>query len=401
MTQAAQPTDNPTVGVAECVECIVIGAGVVGLAVARHLARGGLEVVIVEAAETIGSGISSRNSEVIHAGIYYPAGSLKAQLCRSGRDLLYAYIEEHSVAFERCGKLIVAAEEGELAVLRTIEARARANGVDDIRFLDAAAARRLEPEMSCVGALLSPSTGILDSHGFMLSLRGEAEDSGAVLALASPILGGEVSENALTFRVGGAEPVELSCTLAVNAAGLGAQAVAAAIQGFPARHVPPRYYAKGSYFSLAQRAPFSALVYPLPDAAGLGVHYTRDLAGAGRFGPDVEWVDRPGYDVDPSRAAGFYTAIRRYWPGLRDGSLRPDYAGIRPKIQAPGQPAADFMIQGPETHGIPGLVNLFGIESPGLTASLAIAETVAARLGISRLGGRSCEISLLRSAPDP
>lgn len=382
----------------EHVECVVIGAGVVGLAVARHLARAGLEVVVVEAAETIGSGISSRNSEVIHAGIYYPTRSLKAQLCRSGRELLYAYLEDHAIAFERCGKLIVAADAGEVAALRSIEGSARANGVEDIRFLDAGAARRLEPELTCAAALLSPSTGILDTHGYMLSLLGEAEASGAAVALASPVTNGRIDERGLVLGVGGDEPMELSCTLAVNAAGLDAQGVAAAITGFPAGHIPPRYYAKGSYFSLAQRAPFSTLVYPLPDSAGLGVHYTRDLSGAGRFGPDVEWVDRPGYDVEPRRAAAFYAAIRRYWPGLRDGALTPAYAGIRPKIQAPGQPPADFLIQGPETHGVAGLVNLFGIESPGLTASLAIAEAVAARLGVSSLGAGPVGISPRRSS---
>jgi L-2-hydroxyglutarate oxidase LhgO len=267
--------------------------------------------------------------------------------------------------------------------LRALEARARNNGVDQVRFLDALTARDLEPEPRCRAALLSPATGILDSHGYMLALLGEAEAAGAALALNSPVVGGCLDENGVLLTIGGEAPLTLACRLVVNAAGLGAHAVAAGLAGFPKQHVPPRALAKGNYFALAQRPPFARLVYPLPEAAGLGVHYTRDLAGAGRFGPDVEWIDRIDYSVDPARCERFYEAVRRYWPGLRDGALVPAYAGIRPKISPPGAPAADFLIQGPEAHGVPGLVNLFGFESPGLTASLAIAQSVAERLGIS------------------
>jgi len=365
----------------ERVDCIVIGAGVIGLAIARRLARAGREVIIVEAGKAFGSEISSRNSEVIHAGIYYPARSLKGQLCRSGRDRLYGYLREHGVAHERCGKLIVATSESELPALRALEALARSNGVEDTRWLDAASARAMEPALNCVAALHSPSTGILDSHGFMLSLLGEAEAAGAVLALASPVVAGSICDDGIHLRIGGTAPLDVLASTVVNAAGLGAQVVTAALAGFPGTHIPPLYYAKGSYFALGQRPPFTALVYPLPNEAGLGVHYTRDLAGAGRFGPDVEWVDAPAYDVEAARCATFYAAIRRYWPALEDGALTPAYAGIRPKIAPPGAPAADFVIQGPEVHGVPGLVNLFGIESPGLTSSLAIAERVAAELG--------------------
>lgn len=368
---------------AEEVECVVVGAGVIGLAVARHLALAGREVVIVEAAQAFGTETSSRNSEVIHAGLYYPQNSLKARLCLAGREKLYAYLAEHGVEHLRCGKLIVAVEDEEIPALRALEACARGNGVDDVRFLDAAAARGLEPELRCKAALLSPATGILDSHGYMLALLGGAEDAGAVLAVGSPVTGGALDDSRVHLSIGGPAPMELACRVVVNAAGLGAHGVAAALEGFPKDRLPPRALAKGNYFALSQRPPFSRLVYPLPEAAGLGVHYTRDLGGAGRFGPDVEWIDRIDYSVDPARCERFYAAVRRYWPGLRDGALVPAYAGIRPKISAPGAPAADFLIQGPEAHGVPGLVNLFGFESPGLTASLAIAQAVGERLGIS------------------
>jgi L-2-hydroxyglutarate oxidase LhgO len=364
----------------EHVECAVIGAGVIGLAVARALAVAGREVVVIEAAEAIGTATSSRNSEVIHAGLYYPANSLKARLCRKGRDMLYRYLAEHGVEHRRTGKLVVATRESELDALAALERKALANGVEDIRRLTGAEARALEPDLRCIAALLSPSTGILDSHGYMLSLQGEAEDHGAAISFRGPVTGGAAGGDAIVLDVGGAEPVALDCRIVVNCAGLGAQKIARNIRGLPAQTILPLHYAKGNYFHLAGRAPFAHLVYPVPGTASLGVHYTRDLAGQGKFGPDVEWVDTLDYRVDPHRADGFYAAVRSYWPDLRDGTLQPGYAGIRPKIQAPGEPAADFVIQGPEVHGIKGLINLYGIESPGLTASLAIAEAVVDRL---------------------
>jgi L-2-hydroxyglutarate oxidase LhgO len=365
----------------ESCECVVIGAGVVGLALARALALRGREVVVLEAAETIGTGTSSRNSEVIHASLYYPKGSLKAVLCRKGRDMLYAYLDEHGIDYVRCGKLVVATDEQEVEMLKGIEQKAFANGVEDIRWLGAGDARALEPQISCLAALLSPSTGILDSHGYMLSLQGETEALGGAFAFLSPVVGGRVENGGITLDVSGAAPMRLAARTVVNAAGLGAQRVASAIAGMPADRVPPLYYAKGNYFSLAGRPPFRYLVYPVPDQASIGLHYTRDLAGRGKFGPDVEWVETIGYDVDGSRAERFYASIRRYWPDLRDGTLRPDYAGIRPKLQSPREQPKDFLMQFADSHGVDGLVNLFGIESPGLTSSLAIADYVLERLG--------------------
>ncbi len=366
----------------ERVDCAIIGAGAVGLAIARALAVAGREVVVLEAAGAIGSVTSSRNSEVIHAGLYYPLDSLKARLCRRGRDLLYGYLASRHIDHLRCGKLVVACDEGEVAGLDRIEASARANGVADVYRLSGAEAARLEPQLRCVAALASPSTGIFDSHGYMLSLKGEAEAAGALFAMLSPCLGGRIAADAIHLDVGGQSPMTLACRHVVNAAGLGAQALALSLDGFPPAKVPPLHYAKGNYFSLSGRPPFSRLIYPLPDQASVGLHYTRDLAGQGRFGPDVEWVDAIDYRVDGARAERFAAAIRRYWPGLPDGSLTPGYAGIRPKLQAPGEPPRDFVVQGPESHGVPGLINLFGIESPGLTASLAIAELVATRFGL-------------------
>jgi len=364
----------------EEVECVVIGAGVIGLAVARALALAGREVIVLERHGLIGSEISSRNSEVIHAGIYYPTGSQKARLCVAGRERLYSYCIERNITHRRLGKLIVATSETQLPALAALKAKAEANGVTDLQELSGTEARALEPSVRAAAALLSPSSGIVDSHGLMLSLQGEAEDHGAAIALNSPVLGGEIRDGGFEIDVGGAEPLTLRCRILVNAGGLGAPDIAARLRGLNRKFVPSLFLAKGHYFTLAGRSPFSHLVYPMPEAAGLGVHVTLDLDGRARFGPDVEWIDRIDYDVDATRAASFYAAIRSYYPDLADGTLEPAYTGIRPKLQAPGGPAEDFVIQGREANGIPGLINLFGIESPGLTSSLAIADDVVKRL---------------------
>lgn len=365
----------------ESVDAVVIGAGVVGLAVARQLAIDGREVIILEGENAIGTATSSRNSEVIHAGIYYPRDSLKAATCVAGKELLYRYCVERGIPHMRCGKLIVATDAAQLGELEAIQKKAHANGVTDVVSMTRAQAEALEPAVSCVGALYSPSTGVVDSHAYMLALLGDAEAHGAMLAFVSPLARARVqSGGRIELEVGGAEPMELSARTVVNAAGLTAPSVARRIEGYPAEKSPPEFYAKGNYYSLTGRSPFSRLVYPVPEPGGLGVHVTIDLGGQARFGPDVEWIDRIDYDVDPRRAEKFYAAIRRYWPQLPDGALAPGYAGIRPKIAGPKDPAPDFVIQGPQDHGVPGLVNLFGIESPGLTASLALAEEVARRL---------------------
>jgi L-2-hydroxyglutarate oxidase LhgO len=364
----------------DSVDCVVIGAGVIGLAVARVLALAGREVIVLERNDVIGGETSSRNSEVIHAGIYYPAGSRKARLCVAGRERLYDYCTSRGVAHRRIGKLIVASSAAQVADLRALQRKAAANGVDDLQWLEPPQARRLEPAVRCVAALLSPSTGIVDSHGLMLSLQGEAEDAGTAIAFLSPVIDGWIESNGFLLDIGGAAPARLRCRRLVNAAGLGAHDVARRLAGFDWAFVPPLHLAKGHYFTLAGRSPFTRLIYPMPDPAGLGVHVTLDLAGRARFGPDVEWIDRLDYDVDERRAVSFYAAIRRYYPDLRDGALQPAYTGIRPKLQAAGGPPEDFVIQGPDIHGIPGLVNLFGIESPGLTASLALADEVVRRV---------------------
>ncbi|HET6182304.1 MAG TPA: NAD(P)/FAD-dependent oxidoreductase [Acetobacteraceae bacterium] len=367
----------------DSVECIVVGAGVVGLAVARALALAGREVIVLEQAEGIGTETSSRNSEVIHAGIYYPAASFMARFCVAGRRALYAYCRERGVPFNNCGKLIVATNADEDARLAGIKARAEANGVEGMRVLSRAEALALEPALHCTSALFSPVTGVVDSHAFMLALQGDAENAGAAVVFFSPVTGARVREGGLEVDVGGTDPTTLRCALLVNSAGLHAPALAARIEGMPQERVPPAYYAKGNYFTLAGRSPFSRLIYPVPVPGGLGTHLTIDLGGQARFGPDVEWIDKIDYTVDPARAEKFYAAVRRYWPDLKDGALMPGYAGIRPKIVPPAVASQDFVIQGPQTHGVPGLINLFGIESPGLTASLAIADFV---VEVSRTG---------------
>ena len=357
---------------------VVVGAGVVGLAIARELAAAGGEVIVLEAEDAIGTHTSSRNSEVIHAGIYYPQASLKARACVEGKHLLYEYCASHGVPHRRCGKLIVATNEAQLAELAAIRGKAHANGVPDVDWIPKDEVARLEPELFCMGALHSPSTGIIDSHALMLAYLGDAEAAGAMLALKSPLERARVRSGGFELWVQGSDPI--ACSVLVNSAGLRAPSLAKRIEGYAAELAPRELYAKGNYYSLTRRSPFSRLIYPVPEPGGLGVHVTLDLAGQARFGPDVEWVERINYDVDPRRAERFYAAIRRYWPGLPDGSLAPGYAGIRPKTAGPGEPAPDFEIQGPRRHGVPGLVQLYGIESPGLTASLALARRVREEL---------------------
>ncbi len=361
------------------IDCAVIGAGVVGLAVARALAMRGREVIVLEAEGAIGTGTSSRNSEVIHAGIYYAEGSLKARLCVEGKRLLYDYAAERGLPHRRCGKLIVATAPAQVGQLEAIASKARVNGVSDLVLLTRSEARALEPQLECLAALHSPSTGIVDSHALMLSLQGDVEQAGGVLALKSAVIRAECANDAVVLVA--EDGTMLRCKSVVNAAGLAAPALARRFEGLPAASVPPAYWAKGSYFTLAGRAPFSRLIYPVPEAAGLGVHLTLDMGGQAKFGPDVEWVASP-HDlvVDARRGDAFYAEVRKYWPALPDAALVPGYAGIRPKISAAGEAACDFRIDGSAEHGVQGLVNLFGIESPGLTSSLAIGSHVAALL---------------------
>jgi L-2-hydroxyglutarate oxidase LhgO len=370
----------------EQIDAVVIGAGVVGLAVGRALALAGHEVMVLESENAIGTGTSSRNSEVIHAGIYYPAGSLKARLCVEGKAMLYTYCTERGVAHQRLGKLIVATSPEQVQALDSIVAKAAANGVHDLQKLTAIQAQALEPALACHAALLSPSTGVVDSHGLMLSLQGDMENAGGLLALVSPVqhIGLQHGTGTHPIRVTTQDGSELACKLLVNAAGLNAVALARGMDGLDHSLLPQAHYAKGNYFSLAGKAPFSRLIYPVPEKAGLGVHLTLDLGGQAKFGPDVQWVDDPSdLQVDPRRGDAFYAEVRKYWPDLADGALQAGYAGMRPKINAPHEAAADFMIQGPAEHGVPGLVNLLGIESPGLTSSLAIAAHVTELLAVS------------------
>ena len=364
----------------DVVDCVVIGAGVVGLAVARALALAGREVMVLEAQDAIGTGTSSRNSEVIHAGIYYPQGSLKAQLCVEGKALLYRYCAERGIGHQRCGKLIVATSDAQRAKLQEIARHAAANGVDDLVLLSRGDARVLEPALECAAALHSPSTGIIDSHGLMLALQGDLENAGGMVAFNSPVASAQChaavdGEQGIVLTT--EDGTQLLAKTVVNAAGLWAPGLARRFAGLDAAHIPTAYYAKGNYFTLSGRAPFRHLIYPVPEAAGLGVHLTLDLGGQAKFGPDVQWVDSAGdLVVDPSRGDAFYAEVRRYWPALQDGALAAGYAGIRPKISGPGAAAADFCIQDARTHGVAGLVNLFGIESPGLTSCMAIGTAV-------------------------
>lgn len=366
----------------ERIDCAVIGGGVVGLAIARKLAMSGREVVVLEAEEHFGTHTSSRNSEVIHAGIYYSTGSLKARLCYAGRQALYRYCEAHAVNHRRIGKVIVACDESELAGLEKYRTQALINGCDDLRMLSQAELAEMEPAVRAVAGFLSPSTGIIDAHGLMLAYLGDLEAHGGALALASPVLCGEVTPDGIVLHVGSQEPMSLLCNTVINSAGFHAQAVARSIQGIPAASIPATYYAIGHYYTLAGAAPFNRLVYPVARQDWLGVHVTIDLGGQVKFGPDFAWIDRIDYRFDdsPAHEQAFYTAIRRYYPGLKEGALQPGYTGIRPKIHGPSEPAPDFMIQGPRDHGVANLVNLYGIESPGLTSSLAIGEYVTSLL---------------------
>ena len=362
-------------------DAVVVGAGAVGLACAYALAQRGLSVAVLEKNEAIGQGISSRNSEVIHGGLYYPTGSLKARFCVQGRRRLYAFLEAHGVAYDRCGKLVVATEDSEIERVEAIARQAVENDVEGIATLTGAQARAMEPELRAVMAVASPQSGLVDSHGYMLALEGEIEDRGGAVVVETPFEGAEpLASGGFRVRAGGADPTQLICRLLVIAGGLGAQDAAARIETYPADRIPKLHYGKGVYFALTGRPPFQRLIYPPPIVGALGVHYRRDMGGQARFGPDLAYVDHEDYSVDPARAAGFASYIRRFWPGLPDGVLTPDYAGIRPKLHGPGEPQPDFRLDGVEMHRIEGLMALFGIESPGLTSSLAIGEAVADRL---------------------
>jgi len=362
-------------------QVLVVGAGVVGLAVARAAALKGHEVIVAEATKGIGNGVSSRNSEVIHGGMYYPTGSLRAHHCPRGRRLMYEFCSSHGVPHRKCGKLIVATEDAEVAKMEAILKQGQANGVEGFRLIDGVAARAMEPQLACVAALHSPETGIVDSHSFMRALQGDLEDRGGAIAFNTKVERLIHTQAGWVVRFSGSERGELAVDAVVNSAGLGAQALARHTEDYPKERVPRLVLARGNYFGYAGRPVFSRLVYPAPRIdGGLGTHVTLDLAGRMRFGPDVEWIDEENYNVNPERAQSFYASIRRYWPGLPDNSLQADYAGIRPKLTGPGEPAADFMIEAPAQHGLPGLTHLFGIESPGLTSSLSLADEVVAKL---------------------
>jgi L-2-hydroxyglutarate oxidase LhgO len=362
-------------------DAAVVGAGAVGLACGYHLALAGRSVVVLEKERLIGQGVSSRNSEVIHAGLYYPTGSLKAELCVRGRRLLYPFLEAHGVGFDKCGKIVVATSDEEVPRVEAVARQAEINGVEGLKMLTGEDVRALEPEAHAVMGLWSPETGIFDSHGYMVALQGEIEARGGAVATGAPFEGAEpLPGGGFKVRTGGGDPAELSVRRLVIAGGLGAQDAAARVAGYPADRIPPLHYGKGVYFALRGKAPFRRLVYPPPGPSALGIHYKRDMGGRAHFGPDLQFVEVEDYDVDPGRAQAFYDYVRHFWPGLPDGALSPDYAGIRPKLHGPGEPQPDFRIDGEERHGLPGMIALFGIESPGLTASLAVGETVAALL---------------------
>jgi L-2-hydroxyglutarate oxidase LhgO len=364
-------------------DAVVVGAGAVGLACGYALSRRGLVVAVLEADVAIGQGVSSRNSEVIHGGLYYPTGSLKARLCVTGRRLLYRFLDDHHVDYDRCGKLVVATTADEVGRLDAIFDQAAANDVEGMAKLTRAQALAMEPQLHCEAALISPESGVFDSHGYMVALQGEIEAAGGAVVISTPFEGAvPLDGGGFEVRTGGAEPATLTCRHLVTAPGLSAQGVAAAIQGFPADRIPKAFFGKGMYFRLTGKAPFQRLIYPPPIPGALGTHYRRDLGGQAVFGPDLTFVDAPDYTVDPAAAEGFYRYIRKFWPGLPEGALSPDYAGVRPKLHGPGEPQGDFQIDGADVHGLPGLVALFGIESPGLTSSLAIGEEVAGRLGL-------------------
>jgi L-2-hydroxyglutarate oxidase LhgO len=361
-------------------QVLVVGAGVVGLAIGRAVAIAGHDVIVAEAANAIGTGTSSRNSEVIHAGLYYPTGSKRAYHCPRARRMLYAFCASHGVPHRKCGKLVVATNERETSRIEEIYKQSQINGCENVELIDAGAARRFEPDVFCLAAMLSPETGIIDSHRYMLALRGDVEDHGGVVALNTPIERVVQTDSGWEVHFGGPDPQSITVDAVVNAAGLGAQKLARATEGYPQDRVPRLVLAKGNYFAYSGRPVFSRLVYPVPIHGGLGVHVVLDMAGRMRFGPDVEWIEQENYDVDPTRSAAFYARIREYWPGLPDNSLVPDYAGIRPKLTGQGEAAVDFMIDAPKDHGVPRLVQLFGIESPGLTSALSLGEEVAGYL---------------------
>lgn len=358
------------------IDYVVIGAGIIGLAIARELALKGLDVVVLESANNFGEGISSRNSEVVHAGLYYPPNSLKAKFCLEGSAEIYTYCLTHNIPYRQCGKLIVATDEKQTTALERIKQNAEQCGVENLHWLSAERVNHIEPEVFCHAALLSPRTGIVDSHALMQSFKWDAEKAGAVFVFKSPLISAEILSNGFQLHIKGCENETIIANHLINAAGLNATKVAKSLVGFPSQFIPKLFYGKGNYFAYKGLSNFSHLIYPVPESSGLGVHLTFDMAGTCRFGPDVEWVLDENYDVDSTRIDSFYSQIRRYWPSLPDGSLYPAYAGIRPKLGNMN----DFQIDDEKIHGVYGLINLFGIDSPGLTSALSIAKHVSTLL---------------------